>query len=90
MDKIIGLPFIKEIKLELRFSSGIFLSHTLNKEFPVVYTETTLTLLDEKVIDKSETTKGVSFKHDVKGMVEPLTSIMQGMASSTASTSIEK
>ena len=78
------------MKLELRFSSGIFLSHTLNKEFPVVYTETTLTLLDEKVIDKSDTTKGVSFKHDVKGMVEPLTSIMKGMASSTASTSIEK
>ena len=50
----------------------------------------TLTLPDEEVIHESETTKSVSFKHDVKGMVESLTSIMQGMTSSTASTSIEK
>ena len=90
VDTIIGLPFIKEMKLELRFSPEMFLSHTLKKEFPVVYVETTLTLPDEKVVDESETTKGVSCKHDVKGMVEPLTLIIQGMASGTASPSIEK
>ena len=77
------------MKLELGFSPD-FLSHALKKEFLFVYAETTITLPDEEVIHESETTKGVSFKHDVKGMVESLTSIMQGMTSSTASTSIEK
>ena len=90
VDIIIGLPFIKEMRLELRFSPEMFLSHTLKKEFLLVYIDTALTLPDEKVIDESETTKGVSFKHDVKSTVEPLTPIIQGMASGTASTSIEK
>ena len=90
VDTIIGLPFMKEMELELRFRPEMFLSHTLKKGFPVVYTEATLILPAKKVIDEIETTKGVSFRHDVKVMVELMTSTIQGMASSTALTSIEK
>ena len=90
VDTIIGLPFIKAMKLELRFNPETFLSHTLKKEFPVVYAETKLTELEGTIVENGENLKSVSFKHDAKGMVEPLHSIMQGMASATASPSITK
>ena len=44
VDTIIGMPFIKNFQLELRFAPDKFLSHLLKKEFKVVYAETKLTV----------------------------------------------
>ena len=42
VDTIIGIPFIKEMKLELRFDPERYLSHALKKQFAVTFVETKL------------------------------------------------
>ena len=80
VDSIIGIPLIKELQLELRFASDLFLSHVLKKQFPVIYTETKLTRpkLDtnnDKAASKSTTNESTSFKNSII-IAEPLKSIL--------------
>ena len=80
VDSIIGIPLIKELKLELRFAPDLFLSHALKKHFSVIYTETKLTRpkLDtdsDKAASKSPTNESTSFKNSII-IAEPLKSIL--------------
>ena len=43
VDTIIGIPFIKELALELRFVTPTLIAHNIRTTFPVIYRETVLT-----------------------------------------------
>ena len=58
VDTIIGLPFIKNMKLELGFDLEMYLSHAMKKEFEIGYDETKLSTPPEiKEASKKETVK---------------------------------
>ena len=43
VDTIIGIPFIKELALELRLVTPTLIAHSIRTTFPVIYRETVLT-----------------------------------------------
>ena len=93
IDTIIGIPFIKEMKLELRFDPERYLSHVLKKQFAVNYVETKLTkpptpAASAATVIPEKDGPSVIFHHSVKA-VEPLQSILHNTAAQSTPPSKE-
>jgi hypothetical protein len=64
VDTIIGIPFIKELNLELKLVTPTLIAHSIRTTFPVIYRETVLTGClkinnDAIDIDAEESTKDI-------------------------------
>ena len=100
VDTIIGIPFIKELNLELKLITPTLIAHSIRTTFPVIYRETVLTgglkINNDAIdIDAEESTKDicanpprVSFKSDTRLISAPLASLFQAVAQNSDATSI--
>ena len=92
VDTIIGIPFIKELVLELTIIEPLLIAHHIRTTFPVIYKETVLTQIPvdkEKVHDvdkeeEAETTRDdpprLSFKLEARLVSAPLSPLFQAVA----------
>ena len=92
VDTIIGIPFIKELALELKLVTPILVAHNIRTTFPVIYRETVLTggleIKNDAVdVEAEESTTyvcanppRVSFKSDTRLISAPLASLFQAVA----------
>ena len=57
VDTIIGLSFLRQMQLELRFDPEVYLSHVMRKEFEVIYNETKLSVISKPIALKMKESK---------------------------------
>ena len=100
VDTIIGIPFIKELALELRLVTPTLIAHNIRTTFPVIYRETVLTggldisndAIDaddeESTMDVCANPLRVSFKSESRLISAPLASLFQAVAQNVDATNI--